>query len=93
MKKSRFSGRQIITILESVEAGRTARDVCRERGISSGAFHAWKSEFGGMEASDIERMRDLEHENARLKQMYADPNLENRALKDVIEKSSEVGRE
>ena len=52
-----------------------------------------RANSGGMEASDIERMRDLEHENARLKQMYADPNLENRALKDVIEKSFEAGRE
>ena len=86
MKKSRFSEHQIITILKSVEAGRTAKDVCREHGISSATFYAWKSKFGGMEASDIKRMRDLEHENARLKQMYADLSLENRALKDVIEK-------
>lgn len=61
--------------------------------VSNGTFYAWKSRFGGMEASDIKRMRDLEYENARLKQMYADLSLENRALKDVIEKSSEVGRE
>ena len=86
MKKSRFSEHQIITILKSVEEGRTAKDVCREHGISSATFYGWKSKFGGMEASDIKRMRDLEHENARLKQMYADLSLENRALKDVIEK-------
>ena len=66
MKKSRFSEHQIITILKSVEAGRTAKDVCREHGISSATFYAWKSKFGGMEASDIKRMRDLEHENALL---------------------------
>lgn len=94
MKKSRFSAHQIIAILKSVEAGRTARDVCREYGIiSNGTFYPWKSEFGGMEASDIKRMRDLEHENARLKQMYADLSLKNRAWKDVIEKSSEAGRD
>lgn len=86
MKKSRFSEHQIITILKSVEAGRTANDVCHEHGISSATFYAWKSKFGGMEASDIKRMRDLEHENALLKQMYADLSLENRPLKDVIEK-------
>ena len=86
MKKSRFSEHQIITILKSVEAGRTAKDVCREHGIRSATFYAWKSKFGGMEASDIKRMRDLEHENALLKQMYAELSLENRALKDVIEK-------
>ena len=93
MKKSRFSEHQIITILKSVEAGRTAKDVCREHGISSATFYAWKSKFGGMEASDIKRMRDLEHENALLKQMYVDLSLENRPLKDVIEKSSEASRE
>ncbi len=90
MKKSRFSEHQIITILKSGEAGRTAKDVCREHGISSATFYAWKSKFGGMEASDIKRMRDLEHENALLKQMYADLSLENRPLKDVIEKNSEA---
>ena len=68
MKKSRFSEHQIITILKSVETGWTAKDVCREHGISSATFYAWKSKFGGMEASDIKRMRDLEHENALLKQ-------------------------
>ena len=67
MKKSRFSEHQIITILKSGEAGRTAKDVCREHDISSATFYAWKSKFGGMEASGIKRMRDLEHENARLK--------------------------
>ena len=92
MKKSRFSEHQIITILKSVEADRTAKDVCREHGISSATFYAWKSKFGGMEASDIKRMRDLEHENALLKQMYVDLSLENRPLKDVIEKSSEANR-
>ena len=60
--------------------------MCREYGISNGTFYAWKSRFGGMEASDIKHMRDLGYENARLKQMYADLSLENRALKDVIEK-------
>ena len=86
MKKSRFSEHQIIKILKEVEAGRTAKEVCREHGISNATYYAWKSKFGGMEASDIKRMRELEYENARLKQMFADLSLENRALKDVIEK-------
>ncbi len=86
MKKSRFSEHQIIKILKEVEAGRIVKDVCREYGISNATYYAWKNKFGGMEASDIGRMRDLEYENARLKQMYADLSLENRALKDVIEK-------
>ena len=86
MKKSRFSEHQIIKILKEVEAGRMAKDVCREYGISNATYYTWKSKFGGMEASGVRRMRDLEYENARLKHMYADLSLENRALKDVIEK-------
>lgn len=61
MKKSRFSEHQIITILKSVEAGRTAKDVCREHGISSATFYTWKSKFGGMEASDIRRKGPMSH--------------------------------
>ena len=86
MKKSRFSEHQIIKILKEVEAGRMAKEVCRECGISNAAYYSWKSKFGGMEVSDLRRMRELEYENARLKQMFADLSLENRALKDVIEK-------
>lgn len=86
MKKSRFSEHQIVKILKEVEAGRTAKEVCREYGISNATYYSWKSKFGGMEASDLRRMRELEYENARLKQMFADLSLENRALKDVIEK-------
>ena len=71
MKKSRFSEHQIITILKSGEAGRTAK-----HDISSATFYAWKSKFGGMEASDIKRIRDFEHENALLKQMYVDLSLD-----------------
>ena len=66
MKKSRFTEHQIITILKEVELGRSAKDVCREHGISNATYYAWKSKFGGMEASDIKRMRDMEYENARL---------------------------
>ncbi len=86
MKKSRFTEHKIIKILKEVEAGRTAKDVCREHGISNATFYNWKSKYGGMEASDIKRIRDLEHENSRLKQMFADLSLENMALKAVIEK-------
>ena len=86
MKKSRFSEHQVIKILKEAEAGRNVKDVCREYGISNATYYVWKGKFGGMEASDIKRMRDLEHENARLKQMYADLSLENRALKDILEK-------
>ncbi len=86
MRKSKFSENQIITILKAVEAGRTVRDVCREHEVSEPTYYTWKSKYGGMEAADIRRLRELEEENRRLKQMYADLSLENRALKDVIAK-------
>ena len=69
-----------------MEAGRTAKEVCREHGISNATFYKWKSKYGGMESSDIKRLKELEEENRHLKQMYADLNLENRAPKDVIER-------
>ncbi|HFP8700959.1 TPA: IS3 family transposase [Raoultella planticola] len=86
MRKARFTEHQIITVLKSVEAGRTVIDVCREAGISEASYYNWKAKYGGMEASDIKKMKDLEDENRRLKQMFADLSLECRALKDVIEK-------
>lgn len=86
MGKSRFTESQIITILKEVEKGRTVKDVCREYSVSDATYYQWKSKYGGMEASHIRRLRELEDENRRLKQMYADLSLENRALKDVIAK-------
>ena len=86
MRKSKFSEHQIIAILKAVESGRTVRDVCREHEISDATYYQWKSKYGGMQASDIKRLRELEDENRRLKQMSADLLLENRALKDVITK-------
>ena len=68
-----------------MEAGRT-KDVCREHEISDATYYQWKSKYGGMQASDIKRLRELEDENPRLKQMSADLLLENRALRDVIAK-------
>ena len=86
MRKSKFSEHQIIAILKAVETGRTVRDVCREHEISDATYYQWKSKYGGMQASDIKRLRELEDENRRLKQMSEDLLLENRALKDVIAK-------
>ncbi len=84
MKKSRFSETQIIGILKQVEAGRQVKDVCREHGISDATYYQWKSKYGGMEAADIKRLRDLEDENRKLKMMVADLSLENRAIKEVF---------
>lgn len=84
MRKSRFSESQIIGILKEVENGRHVKDVCREHGISDATYYQWKSKFGGMEASDIKRLRELEDENCKLKLMVADLSLENRAIKEVL---------
>ncbi|MFW5389475.1 IS3 family transposase [Yersinia sp. 2544 StPb PI] len=86
MRKIRFTEHQIIAVLKSVEAGRTVKDVCREAAISEASYYNWKAKYGGMEAADIKKIKDLEDENRRLKQMFSDLSLECRALKDVIEK-------
>jgi putative transposase len=84
--KEQFSETQIITILKAVEAGKTVRDVCREHEISDATYYKWKTKYGGMEAADIRRLRELEEENRRLKHMYAELSLEHRILKEVLEK-------
>jgi len=73
-------------MLKAVEAGRSVKDVCRENEVSEATYYKWKTKYGGMQASDIKRLRELEEENRRLKQISADLLLENRALKDVIAK-------
>ena len=86
MKKSRFTETQIVKILKEVESGRLVKEVCREYGISEAIYYNWKSKYGGMQASDIKRLKELEDENRRLKQMYAELCLDNRILKDIVEK-------
>jgi putative transposase len=86
MKKSRFSEQQIISILKQADAGLKVQDLCRQHGISDATYYKWKSKYGGMDASDIKRLREVEAENSKLKRMFADMALENRALKDLIEK-------
>jgi putative transposase len=86
MRKSKFSETQIIAILKAVEAGKTVRDICREHEISDATYYKWKTKYGGMEAADIRRLRELEEENRRLKHMYAELSLEHRILKEVLEK-------
>jgi len=86
MQRSKFSETQIISILKAVEAGRSVRDVCREYEVSDATYYKWKSKYGGMPASDIKRLRELEDENRRLKKMYAELSLEHVMLKEVLTK-------
>ena len=73
-------------MLKEVETGKLVKDVCREYSISDATYYNWKSKYGGMEASDVKRLKELKTENQRLKQMYADLSLEHRILKDIVEK-------
>ena len=86
MKKSRFSEHQIIDILKQGEAGVAVADICREHGIGKSTYYNWKSKYGGMEANELARLRQLEAENRRLKEMYAELSLEHRVLKEALEK-------
>ena len=86
MRKSRFSEAKIVRILKEVEGGRLVKEVCREYGISDDTYYNWKGKYGGMRVSDIQRLKELEKENQRLKQMYADISLEHRILKEIVEK-------
>lgn len=86
MKKTRFTETQIISILKQQEAGISTREVCREHGISAATFYNWKSRYGGMETSDVRRLKELEEENFRLKKMYADLAMDNHILKDLFVK-------
>ena len=86
MKKSRFTEAQIVSLMKRQEAGESVKELCREAGISDQTFYRWKSQYGGMEVSQLKRVKDLEEENSRLKRMYAELSMINDALKQVIEK-------
>jgi putative transposase len=86
MKKSRFSGEQIVAILKEQESGVKTADVCRRHGISSATFFKWKAKYGGLEVSDAKRLKALEDENAKLKKLLAEAMLDNAMLKDVASK-------
>jgi putative transposase len=86
LKKSRFTETQIISILKEADAGMLVKDICRKHGISDATYYTWKSKYGGMSASELKRMKEMEQELSQLKRMYADLALENKAMKDLIEK-------
>jgi len=84
--KKRFTESQILAAIKKQESGIAVKDICREIGISDATFYNWKAKYGGMEVSDVTRMKELEKENAELKKMFAEMSLENRAMKNFIEK-------
>ena len=86
MKKTRFTEEQILKVLKEYQAGKKVTDICREHGISDVTFYNWKSKYRGMQLSELKRLRELESENGKLKRIVAELNLENYALKDLIEK-------
>jgi putative transposase len=86
MKKSRFTESQIVSILHESESGLPLEELIRKHGISKGTFYKWRAKYSGMDASALKRLKELEEENRRLKQMYADLSLEHRVLKDIVEK-------
>jgi putative transposase len=84
MKTSRFTEEQIIGFLRQAEAGIPIKEVCRNGGFSDVTFYKWRSKFGGMEASEAQRLRELETENAKLKRLLAEAHLDMHALKSVL---------
>jgi len=86
--KKRFTESQIFSLLKEAESGIKIDDLCRKHGVSQGTFFRWKSKYGGMDVSDLRKMKDLEAENSRLKRIVANFALENEAMREVIKKNS-----
>ena len=87
MRKRRFTEAQIIGMIKEQEAGMPTTEVCRKHGLSQGTFYKYKSKYGGMEVSDVAKLKAMEDENARLKRLLADTMLDNAVLKDLLGKS------
>jgi putative transposase len=87
MKKGRFTPEQIIGVLKQHEAGRKVQELARELGVSEATIYTWKSKYGGMDVSEAQRLKSLEDENRRLKQLVADLSLDKEALKGIVRKN------
>jgi putative transposase len=85
MKKSRFTDSQILAMLKQSEAGTPVTELCREHGMSSASFYKWRAKFGGMDASMMKRLKELEAENARLKKMYAEERIKAELRQEALE--------
>lgn len=86
MKKQRFTENQIIRMIKELEAGKSVSDLSREHGVSSTTLYNWRKRYSGMDATQLRQLKELQEENRRLKQMYADLSLDNRILKEIVEK-------
>jgi len=86
MKTSRYSDSQIMAILKQSEAGTPVPELCREHGMSSASFYKWRAKFGGMDASMLSRLKELEDENRRLKKMYAEERLKSEIIQEAMAK-------
>lgn len=87
MKKGRFTEEQIIGVLKQHEAGRKVQELAREMGVSEATIYTWKSKYGGMDVSEAQRLKGLEDENRRLKQLVADLSLDKETLKAIVRKN------
>ena len=86
MKKSRYSDNQILSILKQAESGVPVPELCREHGMSSATFYKWRAKYGGMDASLMARMKELERENKQLKRMYAEVQMKNEVVLEALAK-------
>jgi len=86
MKKSRFTETQIVNILKEAETGISVEELSRKYGFGKSTFYKWKAKYGGMDVSALRRLKELEEENRKLKEMYAELSLEHKVLKDIVEK-------
>ena len=85
MKRSRFSDSQIMAMLKQAEAGTPVTELCREHGMSNATFYKWRAKYGGMDASMVARLKELEAENRRLKKMYAEERIKSEIRKEALE--------